>query len=153
MNIISKPTDAVTKILKLDLNKLYDFDIKEHRDKRSKNANAYSWVLISKIAEALHSDKDTIYLQELQKYGVFTHIIVKPSAVDKFKNEWRYVEDLGNVSINGNTGNQFKCYFGSSNYDTKEMARFIDGIVEDCKDLNIETMTPQEIELLKKEWR
>ena len=153
MNIISKPTDAVTKILKLDLNKLYDFDIKEHRDKRSKNANAYSWVLISKIAEALHSDKDTIYLQELQKYGVFTHIIVKPSAIDKFKNEWRYVEDLGNVSINGNTGNQLKCYFGSSNYDTKEMARFIDGIVEDCKDLNIETMTPQEIELLKKEWR
>jgi hypothetical protein len=80
MKIISKPADAVVKILKLDLDKKYDFDIKEHRDKRSTNANAYSWVLMSKISEALHTDKEAIYLQMLQLYGVFTHMIVKQNV-------------------------------------------------------------------------
>lgn len=153
MQIISKPADAVVKILKLDLEKKYDFDIKEHRDKRSTNANAYSWVLMSKIAEALHSDKDTIYLQMLQRYGVFTHMIVKQNVADRIMAEWRYAEKLGNVKANGTEGIQLLCYFGSSNYDSKEMTRFIDGIVSECKELKIETLTPRELTILKEEWK
>lgn len=122
------------------------------RNKRSLDANAYLWVLLDKMAEALNRDKWDIYLDMLGTYGVFTHIIVKPHMVDKVKLEWRAVKELGEVTVNGTTGIQLQCYFGSSTYDTKEMSRLIDGVVNECKELDIETLPPSEIERMKKEW-
>ena len=126
--------------------------IKQHREKRSLDANAYCWVLLQKLAEALDSDKDTLYEEMICKYGVFTHLIVKPSVVDRVKEEWRAVRELGKVTVNGKTGIQLQCYFGSSTYDTKEMSVLIDGIVRECQELGIETLTPDEIADLKREW-
>ncbi len=129
-------------------------DIKavKHREKRSLDANAYMWVLLQKMADVLHQDKDFLYIEMLGKYGVFTHIIVKPHMVDKVKAEWRNVRELGEVCVNGTTGIQLQCYFGSSTYDTKEMSVLIDGIVSECKELDIETLPPDELERMKAEW-
>ena len=124
----------------------------KHRNKRSLDANAYCWVILQKIAEALHQDKWNVYLEMLGKYGVFTHIIVKPNVVDKVKEEWRTVKELGEVSVNGMTGIQLQCYFGSSTYNTKEMSVLIDGIVYEAKELGIETLPPDELERMKIEW-
>lgn len=124
----------------------------KHRNKRSLNANAYCWVILQKIAEVLHQDKWNVYLEMLGKYGVFTHIIVKPNVVDKVKEEWRTVKELGEVSVNGMTGIQLQCYFGSSTYNTKEMSVLIDGIVYEAKELGIETLPPDELERMKIEW-
>jgi hypothetical protein len=127
-------------------------EIKQYRQKRSLDANAYLWVLLQKIAEAVNSSKDEVYLQMLERYGVFTHIVVKPHIVDKVKQEWRTVRELGEVTVNGKTGIQLQCYFGSSTYDAKEMSVLIDGVVSECKEMGIETMTPDEIARLKDEW-
>lgn len=124
----------------------------KHRQKRSLDANAYAWVLMQKIAEVNETDKWSVYLEMLGSYGVFTHIIVKPSVVDKVKEEWRAVKELGEVNVNGRTGIQLQCYFGSSTYDTKEMATLIDGIVQEAKELGIETLPPHELERMKAEW-
>ena len=126
--------------------------IKQHREKRSLDANAYCWVLLQKLAEVLKSDKDTLYEEMICKYGVFTHLIVKPKAVERVKEEWRGVRELGEVTLNGKKGIQLQCYFGSSTYDTKEMSVLIDGIVRECQDLGIETLTPDEIADLKRKW-
>jgi hypothetical protein len=107
---------------------------------------------MQKIAEASNTDKWSVYLEMLGNYGVFTHIIVKPSVVDKVKEEWRAVKELGEVNVNGRTGIQLQCYFGSSTYDSKEMATLIDGIVREAKDLDIETLPPYELERMKAEW-
>ena len=124
----------------------------KHRNKRSLDANAYCWVILQKIAEVLHQDKWNVYLEMLGKYGVFTHIIVKPNVVDKVKEEWRTVKELGEVSVNGMTGIQLQCYFGSSTYNTKDMSVLIDGIVYEAKELGIETLPPDELERMKIEW-
>ena len=124
----------------------------KHRNKRSLDANAYCWVILQKIAEVLHQDKWNVYLEMLGKYGVFTHIIVKPNVVDKVKEEWRTVKELGEVNVNGVTGIQLQCYFGSSTYNTKEMSVLIDGIVYEAKELGIETLPPDELERMKVEW-
>ena len=124
----------------------------KHRNKRSLDANAYCWVILQKIAEVLHQDKWNVYIEMLGKYGVFTHIIVKPNVVDKVKEEWRTVKELGEVSVNGMTGIQLQCYFGSSTYNTKEMSVLIDGIVYEAKELGIETLPPDELERMKIEW-
>lgn len=124
----------------------------KYREKRSLDANAYMWVLLQKMAEALKSSKDELYIEVLERYGVFTHIIVKPRAVERIKEEWRTVRDLGEVTVNGEKGIQLQCYFGSSTYDTKEMSVLIDGVISECKELDIETLPPDEIRIMKERW-
>lgn len=137
-----------------DVSKIDDLDIelKKHREKRSLNANAYCWVLLQKLAEKLNTSKDDLYLIMLERYGQFTHLVVKPNVVDKVKEEWRTCRVLGEITVNGKKGIQLQCYFGSSTYNSKEMSTFIDGIISECKEQGIETMTPIELERLKIEW-
>lgn len=127
-------------------------EIKQYRKRRSLNANAYCWVLMNKIAEVLRTDKDEIYLLMLERYGVFTHVIVKPQVVEQVKQQWRTVRELGLVAVNGQAGIQLQCYFGSSTYDTKQMATLIDGVVSECQELGIDTLPPDQIKDLKEKW-
>lgn len=136
-----------------DIEKL-SITAKKHREKRSMDANAYAWVLLQKIAEAVGTDKWSVYLRCLRDYSrKFTHVIVKPDAVDYMKEIWREVVDLGEITVNGQTGHQLQLYYGSSKFDTKEMSVFIDGLVRECKDLGIETLPPDELERMKSQWQ
>lgn len=138
-----------------DLLKAEKVDIKatRHRERRSLDSNAYAWVLMQKIAEATHSDKWEVYLEMLKRYSrSFTHIVVKPQAVDAMKAMYRASIDLGEIKVNGQIGHQLQVYFGSSTFDTKEMSVFLDGIISECKELGIETMSPEEIERIKRQW-
>lgn len=98
-------------------------EIKKYREKRSLDANAYMWVLLQKMAEILNTSKDELYLEMLGRYGVFTHIVVRPGAVNEMKEKWRVVKELGEVEVNGQKGVQLQVYFGSSTYKTTEMIR------------------------------
>jgi len=130
-----------------------DVEIKKHRNKRSLNANAYLWVILAKMAEVLLTSKDELYLLMLERYGVFTHIIVKVDVADRVREEWRTVRDLGEVNIGKQKGVQLQCYFGSSTYNTKEMATLIDGIISEAKEIGVETLPPKELEIMKEEWK
>lgn len=127
-------------------------EVKVYRHKRSLNANAYFWLLLSEMAAILRTTKDELYLIMLERYGVYTHLIVKPNVAERVKEEWRTVRELGEVVVNGTTGVQLQCYFGSSTYDTKEMSVLIDGIVGEAKELGINTMLPDELARIKSEW-
>lgn len=127
-------------------------EIKQYRHKRSLDSNAYMWTLIGKIASALGTTKNEVYLQELDRYGVYTHVVVKENVVDRVKAEWRTVIELGKVNINGKEGIQLQCYFGSSTYNTYEMSTLVNGVVEDAKELGIETMTPGELDVMNIAW-
>ncbi len=138
---------------KLSSNKPLTIQAKDFRNHRSLDSNAYAWVLMQKIAEATGLDKWEVYLNCLQRYSrAFTHVIVKPHAIDKLKELYRVCIDLGEVQVNGKTGHQLQVYFGSSTFNTKEMSVFIDGIVSECRDLEIPVIPDSEIERLKKEW-
>ena len=127
-------------------------EIKQFRHKRSLDSNSYLWVLLSEMANVLHTTKDELYLRVLGDYGVFTHLVVKENVVERVKNEWKLVKELGKVIINGKEGIQLQVYFGSSGYDTKEMCTLLDGVVQEAKELGINTATPQEIEAMNNSW-
>lgn len=127
---------------------------KKYRRKRSLDSNAYAWTLMQKIAESIKSDKWSVYLDCLQRYSrAFIHVIVKPEAVDDMKALYRTCVELGEIRVNDQTGHQLQVYFGSSTFDSKEMSVFIDGIVSECKELGIETMTPEELERMNASWQ
>jgi len=125
---------------------LLDVKIGKHRKNRSLTANGTLWMLLQRLAEVLGTTKDELYLQFLEQYGTFTHIVVKPNAVDKVKNEWRTVRELGEVTINGKTGIQLQCYFGSSTMNSKEFSRLLQGVIDECEAQGLETITSSEFQ-------
>jgi hypothetical protein len=124
----------------------------QYRERRSLDANAYLWVLLQKIAEVLRTDKWSVYLQMLKRYGQFTYIVVKPGAVEAVKKQWRECEEIGEIEVNGTKAVQMLCYYGSSTYDAKEMSVLIDGVVSECQELGIETLPPSELQRIKEQW-
>lgn len=149
--IDTKPLDDLNSLSKIET---LDITAKKHRRKRSLDANAYAWVLMQKIAEKSNTDKWSVYLECLRNYSkAFTHVIVKPDAVDKMKEMYRTSIDLGEITVNGMSGHQLQVYFGSSTFDTEEMSVFIEGIVQECKDLKIETIPPAELKRMVSMWQ
>lgn len=149
---VDKRQNVLSEYSKLKDGEKLKIKVEKYTNKRSRDANAYMWKLLQKMAEVLHTTKDELYIAILGRYGVFTHVIVKPHVVDRVKAEWRTVRDLGEVTVNGQNGIQLQCFFGSSTYDTKEMSVLIDGVVNECKELEIETLPPAELDLMKRMW-
>ena len=119
------------------------------RKKRSLDANSYFWVLCDKIAKRLASDKWTIYLLQLSKYGTFADLQIATLALDMLKRQFRYVEMLQE----GEESCKVRCYFGSSTYNTSEMSDLISGTVQDAEALGIDTASPEEIEHMVSLWK
>lgn len=142
------PKQIIEWLFNQDRDKL--FDIKEHKEKRSLNANAYAWSLIGKIAEALQVPKDEIYIQMLVDYG--QSILVPLPVGENPSGFFKYYQFMQTSSINGKDADWYKVIKGSSEYDTKEMAVFIDGLIQEAEQLDIETLPPREIERLKEMW-
>lgn len=135
----------------------YDMEVKEHRQKRSLDANAYAWVLINKLADAMRLPPTEIYRQAIQNVGGNYEVIpVKEGAAEHFKKIWEAkglgwpCVDMGKSKIDGYRN--LRAYYGSSTYDTRQMSQLIDNLVQDCKALDIETMTPEKLALLMEGW-
>ena len=151
--------------LTLEVNELNDFkqlvddmngceklsiEIKPYREKRSLNSNSYAWLLIGKIADIVRASKEEIYLQMLKRYGqselisVLSHIPIEHYV--------KYYEEAGESKLNGKMFKHYRVYKGSSEFDSREMSIFIDGVVSEAKELGIQTETPDMIARMKSLW-
>lgn len=131
--------------------------IKPYKKKRSLDANAYCWVLIEKLAQKLNIPKIEVYRQHIKEVGVFRQVEIDEKAVGTLMHSWQF-HGLGwiaeKVDYAKHEGFEIvNLYYGSSTYNTKQMSRLIDNIVQDCKEQGIETMTPAEIAKLKSLWK
>ena len=131
------------------------FEVKEHKTKRSLNANSYCWVLLNKIAGVIKSTKEDVYREYIKNKGIFRVITMNKDAADTFIKVW---EEKGLGWVCDTSESKYEgmidviAYYGTSVYNTKQMAYFIDYVVEEAKALDIETLTPSEIERLKNLW-
>lgn len=133
-----------------------DVEIKPHRRKRSLSANAYAWVLTDKISAAINQPKEDVYRETIRNIGGVSDVVcVQNRAVEAIRSGWEAhgigwitdtlpskLPDCTNVIL----------YYGSSTYDTAQMSRLIDLLVQEAKELGIETATPAELARLKEEW-
>lgn len=132
------------------------FKIEEHREKRSLNANAYCWTLIGKIAEVVGNTKEEVYREYIRNKGIYQVVTLNSKAVKTFEKLWTekglgWICEMSETKIEGLT--DVTAYYGSSSYNTKQMANFIDYVVQEAKELDIETLTPAEIQRLKDLWK
>ena len=87
----------------------------------------------------------------LKRYGQSE--LVSILATIDISGYFKYYDVAGSTLLNGKEFTHYRIYKGSSEYDTREMAILIDGIVQECKEQNIETLPPEEIEMLKNQWK
>ncbi len=137
-------------IFRLDKDTVYDVKIDKHREKRSLNANAYLWKLVTEIGNVLNKSKEEVYLQMLIDYGQSEMVSIL-SEID-VKGYFKYYKLAGTSLLNGKEFNHYKIYKGSSEYDTKEMSILLNGVVQEAKNLGIKTKDDIELERLIKEW-
>ena len=149
---LSKVLIEIANLTPLLKDKAYDVEIKEHKEKRSLNANSYSWVLQDKIAKALNRRVDDIHKEMVLQYGVIEVFSIQKVAFESAKRLFDYFEILGESSTNGKEFIHVKAGIGTHLYNTKEMSVFLEGVVAEAKELNIETKTPNEIAELKSLW-
>lgn len=132
------------------------FEIKEVKKKRSLDANAYMWQLADKIATAVGLTKEEVYRSHIRDVGKFTDIVLENRAVNDFVKIWSrqgvgwFAEELEDYT---EVMTKVRAYQGSSVYDSAEMSRLIDNMVQEAKSLAnygiyIETLPPDEINRL-----
>ena len=138
--------------------KTKQYELKEYKQKRSKDANAYCWVICDKIAKELSKEsvvtKEEVYKDAIMQIGTFEPMIIEEKAFENFKRIWER-QGLGFLVQEVSKKDKcirVNCYYGSSTYDTKEMSLLINLLVDLAKSLNIETMPEQELNSLLESW-
>ena len=156
------------KTIMLPIGTEVDFDIKEHKEKRSLNANAYYWVLVQKLSEKLHLSAARIHnlhlrsmwLSILKMKGDEPVMLLIPDTDDAERAALEdrddhimpipadYLPDGFTETIKKESGKVFRWYTelrGSKTFDVTLMSHLIDMTIEECKEQDIETMTPNEL--------
>lgn len=146
--MIGTPQEVIQWLFDQDKNK--KFEIKEYHKKRSLNANAYAWTLIGKIADVVRNSKEEVYIEMLKKYGQ-SEIVSVLSDIDVTE-YFKYFEQIATVKLQGKNFTHYKVFKGTSEYNTAEMAVFIDGVISEAEELGINTLPPDEVEKIKSLW-
>lgn len=145
--------DDIKDVEKLEIN------VKKWRKKRSLNCNNYAWHLLSELARAYNTSKEEIYEEMLKSYGTYQTdddgnvamiSVLEHIDCSKFG---IHVEYAGKGHVGGKVFNHYRVLKGSSEYDTKEMSTFVDGIVSECKGVGIDVTTPEELARMKAAWK
>ena len=158
--LMNRNQATIQKVAKLkeitEKDKLLQVKIKQYRQKRSLDANAYCWILAQKIAEVIGNTKEFVYKRAIRQVGQFEIVPIKDDAVERWIKNWESKGlgwqsiIMGDSKLKGytNTIN----YFGSSTYNTKEMSILLEEIVHQAKELGIDTMTDTEKKQLIEMW-
>lgn len=159
--VLKDGTQRITIAVDEDFSLAYDelkdspisVEIKKWRKRRSRDANAYAWVLIDKLAAAMGLTQVEVYHELIRNIGGVSEIVcVKDEAVSRLRAGWKHngmgwfsetfpskIEGCTNVIL----------FYGSSTYDTKQMSALIDAAVEACRVYGIETLPPDQLASLE----
>lgn len=135
-----------------------DIDLKKHREKRSNKANNYFWEMLTQICELKDLNPLDDYKRRVKELGIFKITRIEAKDFKTLKKTW---ENWGEAWFCELADREFigdrefyitHLYYGSSSFNTKQMSRLIDGVVQDCMQFGIETKPQAEIEAMLKEW-
>ena len=155
-----KPTFEV--IEQFDPDTEYELRLEKAKKNRSRDANAYMWVLCDKIAKVINTTKEEVYRAGIKAVGVFNDVAVQegePCAT--LISSWGangvgYFSEMFDTPLTDKHGNRMKrvrLYEGSHHYDTVAMARLVDWVVSEAKALNIEVLSEEKIKELEASWK
>lgn len=133
-----------------------EYQFTKAKKRRSLDANAYCWVLCTEIGKAVRMAKEEVYRRNIREVGDYTPLPIKAEAVDEFKRIWAghgigwFVDVIDDSKIPG-----YKlcfAYQGSSVYDTSQMHRLLENLIQDAKSVGVDVISDREKSLLLEGW-
>lgn len=149
MRILSEFIQEDTKILTIQIGLNEEIEVK--RKKRSKDQNSYFWELLQKLCYEMNIDVIDEYKKRVKELGIFKQWEIDTKDVPTFIHLWEdrgiawfteIVEQIQDKTI-------INAYYGSSSYNSKQMTKLLDNLVQDCKEVGIQTLDDLEFENLK----
>lgn len=132
-------------------------DVKERKSSRSLRQNAMLWALIAKIAEAQSGDRSAestmlVYCDLLQEANAAYEWLLTNADKKELLKSFRAVQDFGEREVQTKDGKSvrmkvYKCFVGSSKFNTEEMTALIDVAIRYCDELGL---NDQEIDLARR---
>jgi hypothetical protein len=131
--------------------------VSKKKKSRSLDSNAYFWILVDKLSQRLNIPKEDVYRNAIRNIGGVSEVVcVRNEAVKKLCSGWSKngigwqtdtmpskLDDCTNVIL----------YYGSSTYDVAQMSRLINIILQECRQLGIDTKSKEEIDSLLTSWK
>lgn len=154
INVLLSLTDANTEGLQELTGVELTVNLKKFHPKRSLDANAYCFAIISQMAKKLDTSTEEMYNTLITRYGVpyedeeGKHVIIglkNEIDINKLEGHWVWVRTRENTSF-------YMMLKGTSDYDSAEMAHFIDMVCEEAKPMGIDTLPRTELERMMDEW-
>lgn len=119
------------------------YECNKAKRKRTLTQNSYYWALLSELAGALGLSNDELHFQLLKRYSTPQPFVTfKNVDVSKFM---RYYEKRAE----NDRCISYLFYTPSSEMDTKEFKRLLDGLISECQEVGIDTLTPVEVARMK----
>ena len=139
-------------------NQKLSIELKKYRAKRSINANNYFWKLLQELCETIEIDTIEDYKRRVKELGIFRTFKIEKENISTFKKMWTaqgiaWFCEVADTEYMGDT--EFKiihAYYGSSSFNSKQMSRLIDNLVQDCQAVGVKTKTDEEIRALIESW-
>lgn len=166
-NLQVELNEDAQEIMELIKHEKLDIRIKKHKEKRSLDANAYYWALLTKLARVHGWTNDEAHNRLLRRYGQIERadgnlIAVYLPDTEETENDVLskveyHLKPLPKtvVTRDGEIKRVHILLRGSSTYNTEEMAHLISGLIQDCRDSDIpdsEIMTPFEKQKLYEQY-
>lgn len=148
MRILSEFVQEDSKIITIQIGLNEEIEVK--RKKRSKDSNSYFWKLLQELCFEMNLDVIQEYRKRVKELGIFQTFELDTKNTPTFEFLWssrgigwftEKVDEIGDKTT-------LNAYYGSSSYNSKQMSRLIDNLVQDCKAVGIQTLDEIEIEEL-----
>lgn len=147
MKGLFKKNKLLIEVSNLDQDKVYDVKIEPFSEKRTKSMNSYYWVLVTELASKLNTNKDELHTELIKRYAPRDYLSMLSQV--NINDYFPYYDLQSTYKSNGNTFKSYLVYKRSSDMNKNEFRGLLDGLISECHECGISTMTPQEIELLK----
>lgn len=150
---LSAERSAESVLSEFTQNQELEIKMKKYSPKRSTNANAYMWTLLGDMAQILNTTDEEIYRKYVREFGRRTVSPIQEDIADMMIAAWGE-KGIGYMAermprdskLQGYVNIRF--FFGTHVYTKDDFSAFLNHIVDDAKDMGIDTRPPEEIESL-----
>ncbi|MEI3530650.1 MAG: hypothetical protein V8Q75_06315 [Bacilli bacterium] len=134
------PLKLIQYLYEQDKNKVYE--VKEYKEQRNNKQNSKYWKLLNELSLTLKIGVEELHFDMLKHYSQRYEILV-PS--DYQIRGIEYYERKSTIKKGGKEFNVYMIYTPSHELNESEFAILLQGLCEECKQVGIDTRSPEEI--------
>nr|DAI46424.1 MAG TPA: protein NinB [Caudoviricetes sp.] len=140
MKLVGNKNKIISWLLNQEEKKI--FEIKEYKEKRNLDQNAKYYKLLNELALTLKIGTEELHFEMLKNYSVRYQILIpKETELRGIK----YYELKKTIKKDNKLFNIYEVYVPSHELKTDEFAMLLNGLIEECREQNLEVRSPSEI--------